>query len=134
MLGASATAGRNVTRAPSVVKVPLTASGPFVSTIVRGPTLDGSTASENAIAMAALSGTAIAPSGGLTAATDGGTVSTASANDAEVVLMEIPRAYMSDPYWGLEREIAREEAAIRANPGATRDPVLIGVFGGLSRI
>jgi lysophospholipase L1-like esterase len=28
---------------------------------------------------------------------------------AEVVLMEIPRAYMSDPYWGLEREIAREE-------------------------
>jgi acyl-CoA thioesterase I len=28
---------------------------------------------------------------------------------AEVVLMEIPRAYMSDPYWGLEREIARQE-------------------------
>lgn len=28
---------------------------------------------------------------------------------AEVVLMEIPRAYMSDPFWGLEREIAREE-------------------------
>jgi acyl-CoA thioesterase I len=28
---------------------------------------------------------------------------------AEVVLMEIPRAYMFDPYWGLEREIAREE-------------------------
>ena len=28
--------------------------------------------------------------------------------------------------WG---EIAREEAAIRANPRATRDPVLIGVFG-----
>ena len=28
---------------------------------------------------------------------------------AEVVLMEIPRAYMSDPYWGVEREIAREE-------------------------
>jgi len=31
-------------------------------------------------------------------------------------------------------EIAREEAAIRANPQATRDPLLIGVFGGLSRI
>lgn len=28
--------------------------------------------------------------------------------------------------WG---EIAREEAAIRRDPGATRDPVLIGVFG-----
>jgi hypothetical protein len=33
--------------------------------------------------------------------------------------------------WG---EIAREEAAIRADPGATRDPLLIGVFGGLGRI
>ena len=29
--------------------------------------------------------------------------------DAEVVLMEIPRAFISDPFWGLEREIAREE-------------------------
>jgi acyl-CoA thioesterase I len=28
---------------------------------------------------------------------------------AEVVLMEISRAYISDPFWGLEREIAREE-------------------------
>lgn len=28
---------------------------------------------------------------------------------AEVILMEIPRAYMSDPFWGLEREIARQE-------------------------
>ena len=27
-------------------------------------------------------------------------------------------------------EIGREEAAIRADPAATRDPVLIGVFGG----
>jgi len=27
---------------------------------------------------------------------------------AEVVLMEIPRAYMSDPYWGLERQLARQ--------------------------
>jgi Protein of unknown function (DUF4197) len=33
--------------------------------------------------------------------------------------------------WG---EIAREEAAIRANPQATRDPLLIGVFGIGSRI
>jgi acyl-CoA thioesterase I len=31
------------------------------------------------------------------------------ANGAEVVLMEIPRAYLSDPYWGLEREIARQQ-------------------------
>jgi lysophospholipase L1-like esterase len=28
---------------------------------------------------------------------------------AEVVLVEVPRAFVSDPYWGLEREIAREE-------------------------
>ena len=34
---------------------------------------------------------------------------------------------VDDAIWG---EIAREEAAIRADPGATRDPVLIGVFGG----
>ena len=33
--------------------------------------------------------------------------------------------------WG---EIAREEAAIRADPGKTRDPLLIGVFGLGSRI
>lgn len=33
--------------------------------------------------------------------------------------------------WG---EIAREEAAIRADPGATRDPLLIGVFGVANRI
>jgi lysophospholipase L1-like esterase len=30
-------------------------------------------------------------------------------NGAEVVLMEIPRAYLSDPYWGLERENARQQ-------------------------
>ena len=29
----------------------------------------------------------------------------------------------------LHRAIGREEAAIRANPRATGDPVLIGVFG-----
>lgn len=29
--------------------------------------------------------------------------------DAEVVLMEIPRSFISDPFWGLEREIARQE-------------------------
>jgi len=33
---------------------------------------------------------------------------------------------VDDAIWN---EIAREEAAIRADPGATRDPVLIGVFG-----
>jgi hypothetical protein len=33
---------------------------------------------------------------------------------------------IDDAIWG---EIAREEAAIRANPAASRDPVLIGVFG-----
>jgi hypothetical protein len=34
---------------------------------------------------------------------------------------------IDDVIWG---EIGREEAAIRADPRATRDPVLIGVFGG----
>ncbi|MFN4020026.1 MAG: DUF4197 domain-containing protein [Erythrobacter sp.] len=38
---------------------------------------------------------------------------------------------VDDAIWG---EIAREEAAIRSDPGATRDPVLIGVFGGLGRV
>ena len=33
---------------------------------------------------------------------------------------------VDDAIWG---EIGREEALIRADPGATRDPVLIGVFG-----
>jgi len=33
---------------------------------------------------------------------------------------------VDDVIWG---EIGREEAMIRADPGATRDPVLIGVFG-----
>jgi hypothetical protein len=33
---------------------------------------------------------------------------------------------VDDAIWG---EMGREEAAIRADPGATRDPVLIGVFG-----
>ena len=33
---------------------------------------------------------------------------------------------VDDAIWG---EIGREEAAIRADPGATRDPVLIGAFG-----
>ena len=36
-------------------------------------------------------------------------IETVRQNDAEVVLMEIPRAFISDPYWGLEREIARQE-------------------------
>ncbi|AOL95317.1 DUF4197 domain-containing protein [Porphyrobacter sp. LM 6] len=38
---------------------------------------------------------------------------------------------VDDAIWG---EIAREEAAIRADPGKTRDPVLIGVFGLGSRV
>lgn len=38
---------------------------------------------------------------------------------------------IDDAIWG---EIAREEAAIRRDPGATRDPLLIGVFGVGSRI
>lgn len=35
-------------------------------------------------------------------------------------------AEVDDAVWG---EIGREEAAIRADPGSTRDPLLIGVFG-----
>ena len=38
---------------------------------------------------------------------------------------------IDDAIWG---EIAREEAAIRANPERTRDPAIIGVFGLGSRI
>lgn len=38
---------------------------------------------------------------------------------------------VDDAIWG---EIAREEAAIRANPESTRDPLLVGVFGGLGRV
>lgn len=38
---------------------------------------------------------------------------------------------VDDAIWG---EIGREEAAIRADPGATRDPLLIGVFGIGNRI
>lgn len=46
------------------------------------------------------------------------------------VASRIGRA-VDDAIWG---EIAREEAAIRANPGATRDPLLIGVFAVAERI
>ena len=35
-------------------------------------------------------------------------IDTVRQHDAEVVLLEIPRAFISDPYWGLEREIARQ--------------------------
>lgn len=38
---------------------------------------------------------------------------------------------IDDAIWG---EIGREEAAIRANPDSTRDPLLIGVFGLGSRL
>lgn len=40
--------------------------------------------------------------------------------DAEVVLMEIPRAFMSDPYWGLEREVARQEGVELVSDTAMR--------------
>jgi hypothetical protein len=38
---------------------------------------------------------------------------------------------VNNAIWG---EIAREEAAIRANPRSTRDPLLIGVFEGAARL
>lgn len=38
---------------------------------------------------------------------------------------------IDDVIWS---EIAREESAIRANPERTRDPLLIGVFGGAARL
>ncbi|ABC63834.1 DUF4197 domain-containing protein [Erythrobacter litoralis] len=38
---------------------------------------------------------------------------------------------VSDAIWA---EMGREEAAIRAHPRATRDPLLIGVFGAASRL
>jgi lysophospholipase L1-like esterase len=36
-------------------------------------------------------------------------IDTVRQSDAEAVLMEIPRGFISDPYWGLEREVARQE-------------------------
>ena len=50
--------------------------------------------------------------------------------DPGAVAMRIGRV-VDDAIWG---EIAREEAAIRADPQGTRDPLLIGVFGAASRI
>jgi hypothetical protein len=50
--------------------------------------------------------------------------------DAAGVADRVGRA-VDDAVW---TEIAREEAAIRANPQATRDPLLIGVFGVGQRI
>lgn len=50
--------------------------------------------------------------------------------DAAGVADRLGRA-VDDAIWG---EIAREEAAIRANPQSTRDPLLIGVFGVGNRI
>ena len=50
--------------------------------------------------------------------------------DVGGVASRIGRA-VDDAVWG---EIAREEAAIRANPESTRDPLLIGVFGLGSRV
>lgn len=50
--------------------------------------------------------------------------------DVSSVADRVGRA-VDDAVW---TEIAREEAAIRARPEDTRDPLLIGVFGGLSRI
>ncbi len=50
--------------------------------------------------------------------------------DAAGVADRVGRA-VDDAIWG---EIAREEAAIRANPESTRDPLLIGVFGVGQRI
>lgn len=45
--------------------------------------------------------------------------------DVAAVAQRIGRV-VENAVWG---EIAREEAAIRANPGATRDPAIIAVFG-----
>lgn len=43
---------------------------------------------------------------------------------ADVALMEIPRGFMSDPYWGLEREIAHEKDLSLISDSAIRQLVL----------
>jgi len=43
---------------------------------------------------------------------------------AEVLLMEIPRGFMTDPYWGLEREIAHETDVELISDSAIRQLVL----------
>lgn len=43
---------------------------------------------------------------------------------AEVLLMEIPRGFMTDPYWGLEREIAHETDVHLVSDSAIRQLVL----------
>ena len=46
------------------------------------------------------------------------------AMEAEVVLMEIPRGFMTDPFWGLEREIAYEKDVELVADSAIRQLVL----------
>ena len=43
---------------------------------------------------------------------------------AEVVLVEIPRGFMTDPYWGLERELARQYDLQLVSDAAIRQFVL----------
>lgn len=44
--------------------------------------------------------------------------------DADVVLVEIPRAFMTDPFWGLERQIAYEQDVELVADSAIRQLVL----------
>lgn len=47
---------------------------------------------------------------------------------AEVILFEIPRGFIHDPWWGLEREIAREQQVTLIPDGVIRSFVLYSPF------
>ena len=60
----------------------------------------------------------------------GQALSAVSGVDIGIVAARVANG-IDNAIWG---EIGREEAAIRANPQATRDPLLIGVFGAADRL
>jgi len=59
---------------------------------------------------------------------DGGILSRALGSTAGIDFTGLQRDVTRKAATGIWRAIGREEAVIRANPQATRDPVLIGVF------
>ncbi len=52
---------------------------------------------------------------------------------AEVILFEVPRSFVSDPFWGLERGLAREHDLELIEDGAIRQVVIRGPFTPLGR-
>jgi hypothetical protein len=50
---------------------------------------------------------------------------------AEVVLFEVPRSFVSDPYWGLDRQLARDYDLELVHDGAIRQLVVFSPFSPL---